>query len=287
MTEELRNQIKGLRLTKKEKIIAEFVLDHFAEACFITSTDMAKKLHVSDSSVIRFTRTLGYSGFMDFQRSIRKTYTDKINSLSENIIVPSERLKLSIDKLDQNNITESYFSNVLKNIKNVVTTNDIKAFEQASDTIISSHHKYILASRANSGVGDMLLLLLKHMLPNVHETSYPALNVIDHLSDITENDCLIAISFPRYSEMDLLAAQMAYVAGAKILLFTDKASSPLAQYATKLLKVSVDSNTFFNSYVSVIFACELLCSFISKKVGYSNEEKLKTIDKYLSKVGLF
>ena len=117
MTEELRNQIKGLRLTKKEKIIAEFVLDHFAEACFITSTDMAKKLHVSDSSVIRFTRTLGYSGFMDFQRSIRKTYTDKINSLSENIIVPSERLKLSIDKLDQNNITESYFSNVLKNIK--------------------------------------------------------------------------------------------------------------------------------------------------------------------------
>ena len=248
---------------------------------------MAKKLHVSDSSVIRFTRTLGYSGFMDFQRSIRKTYTDKINSLSENIIVPSERLKLSIDKLDQNNITESYFSNVLKNIKNVVTTNDIKAFEQASDTIISSHHKYILASRANSGVGDMLLLLLKHMLPNVHETSYPALNVIDHLSDITENDCLIAISFPRYSEMDLLAAQKAYDAGAKILLFTDKASSPLAQYATKLLKVSVDSNTFFNSYVSVIFACELLCSFISKKVGYSNEEKLKTIDKYLSKVGLF
>lgn len=149
MTEELRSQMKGIRFTKKEKIIAEFVLDHFAEACFITSTDMAKKLHVSDSSVIRFTRTLGYSGFMDFQKSIRKTYTDRMNSLSESIIIPSERLKLSIGKLDQNSIIDSYFSNILKNMKTLITTNDIQTFEQASDMLISSHHKYILASRAN------------------------------------------------------------------------------------------------------------------------------------------
>ena len=80
---------------------------------------------------------------------------------------------------------------------------------------------------------------------------------------------------------------MAYDAGAKIILITDKASSPLAQYATQILTVSVDSNTFFNSYVAVLFTMELLCSFISKKMGYSTEAKLELIDKYLSKVGLF
>ena len=87
--------------------------------------------------------------------------------------------------------------------------------------------------------------------------------------------------------MDFLATQMAYDAGAKIILITDKASSPLAQYATQILTVSVDSNTFFNSYVAVLFTMELLCSFISKKMGYSTEAKLELIDKYLSKVGLF
>ena len=46
MTEELRSQMKGIRFTKKEKIIAEFVLDHFAEACFITSTDKIGRAHV-------------------------------------------------------------------------------------------------------------------------------------------------------------------------------------------------------------------------------------------------
>ncbi len=287
LTEELRAQLMGVKLTKKEKLIAEFILDNFAESCFITSTEIAKRLHVSDSSVIRFTRTLGYSGFMDFQKSIRKTYTERINSVSDNITIPSERLKLSIGKLGQSDIVESYFSNVLQNMKYCINHNDTLAFERAAGLIAGSKRKFIVTSRANTCIGDMMLLLLKHLLPDVYETSHPALNVIDHLCDITENDCIIAVSFPRYSEMDLLAAQMAYDSGAKIILITDKASSPLAQYSTQLLTVSVDSNTFFNSYVSVLFTMELLCSFISRKMGYSTEAKLQLIDRYISKVGLF
>lgn len=287
MTEELRAQLMGVKLTKKEKLIAEFILDNFSESCFITSTEIAKRLHVSDSSVIRFTRTLGYTGFMDFQKSIRKIYTERINSVSDNITVPSERLKLSISKLGQSDIVESYFANVLQNLKYSINHNDTLAFERAAGLIAGSKRKFIVTSRANSCIGDMLLLLLKHLLTDVYETSHPALNVIDHICDITENDCIIAVSFPRYSEMDLLAAQMAYDAGAKIILITDKASSPLAQYATQLLTVSVDSNTFFNSYVGVLFTMELLCSFVSRKMGYSTEAKLQLIDKYISKVGLF
>ena len=287
MTEELQARLMGVKLTKKEKLIAEFILDNFAEACFITSTEIAKRLHVSDSSVIRFTRTLGYTGFMDFQRSIRKTYSERINSVSDSITIPSERLKLSIGKLGQSDIMESYFSNVMQNLKSCVSQNDTIAFERAAGLVVGSKRKFIVTSRANSCVGDMMLMLLKHLLTDVYETSHPALNVIDHLCDITENDCIIAASFPRYSEMDLLAAQMAYEAGAKVILITDKASSPLAKYATQILTVSVDSNTFFNSYVAVMFTMELLCSFISRKMGYSTEAKLELIDRYLSKVGLF
>ena len=285
MTEELRAQLMGVKLTKKEKLIAEFVLDHFAEACFITSTEIAQRLHISDSSVIRFTRTLGYAGFMDFQKAIRKTYTERINSVSESITVPSERLKISIDKLGDD-IVGSYFSNVMQNLQSCIRNNDAIDFEKAAELIIESKRKYIVTSRADSSIGDQMLLMLKHMLTDVYETS-PALNVIDHLCDITKEDCVVAVSFPRYSAMDRLALEMAYDAGAKIVLITDKASSPLAKYATQLLTVSVDSNAFFNSFVAVVFTLELLCTFISKKMGYSPEAKLELIDQYLSKVGLF
>ena len=160
MTEELRAQLMGVKLTKKEKLIADFILDNFAEACFITSTEIAKRIHVSDSSVIRFTRTLGYSGFMEFQRAIRKAYTERMNSVSDNITIPSERLKLSISKLDQSDIVESYFSNVMQNLNSCINRNDTIDFERAASLIAGSKRKFIVTSRANSCIGDLLLLLL-------------------------------------------------------------------------------------------------------------------------------
>ena len=79
-------------LTKTQKIIAEYVLDNASEACFMTSTEIALKLGVSESSVIRFSRTVGFDGFMDFQKALRKDYQDRVLSISSSITVPSQRI---------------------------------------------------------------------------------------------------------------------------------------------------------------------------------------------------
>ena len=51
---ELRETIRNANLTKTQKMIAKYILDHSADACFMTSTEIALKLGVSESSVIRF-----------------------------------------------------------------------------------------------------------------------------------------------------------------------------------------------------------------------------------------
>ena len=62
---------------------------------------------------------------------------------------------------------------------------------------------------------------------------------------------------------------------------------PLAQYATHLFTNNVDSLTFFNSQIPALFIAELLCTYISKKVGNKNEEKLRLIDRYTSSMELY
>lgn len=89
---ELRETINNANLTKTQKMIARYVLDNSADACFMTSTEIALKLGVSESSVIRFSRSLGFDGFMDFQKSLRKDYQDKVLSISSSITVPSQRV---------------------------------------------------------------------------------------------------------------------------------------------------------------------------------------------------
>lgn len=281
---ELRTMINNTSLTKTQKMIAKYVLDNSADACFMTSTEIAMKLGVSESSVIRFSRSLGYDGFMDFQKNLRKDYQDKVLSISSSITVPSQRIAKRAKLTNTADYINRHFKNAAKNLENALTSNSSTAFEEAADIIVSSRHKYITASRGNSSLGDYFLLYLKHMVPNVESTSSAAISPIDHLCNISKDDCLIVFSFPRYSSEDKICAQMAREADAKIIVVADKPSALLAEYATVLLTAPVDSNAFFNCMIAPQFVTEALLETVSHKAR-GIEKRLKKIDKYLGELG--
>lgn len=281
---ELREIIHSANLTKTQKMIAQYILDNSSDACFMTSTEIAQKLGVSESSVIRFSRSLGFSGFMDFQKALRKDYQDKVYSISSSITVPAQRIAKRAKLADDSEYINRHFKNAVKNLEAVFVNNSIAVFEEAADIIISSKKKYISASRGNSSLGSYFLLYLKHMVPNVETTNSSIISPIDHMCNISKDDCLIMFSFPRYSSMDRICAEMAAEAGARIIVITDKPSALLAQYATTLLTVPVDSNTFFNCMAGPQFVSEALLDTISHKVK-GIEKRLKKIDRYLGKLG--
>ena len=282
--ENMKELLHSKKLTKTQKVIAEYILDNASEACFMTSTEIAMKLGVSESSVIRFSRTVGFTGFMDFQKALRKDYQDKVLSISSSITVPSQRIAKQA-KLDTSaDYINRHFKNAAHNLEEIFIQNSIQTFEQAADIIISSKHKYIAATRGNICLADYFILYLKQMVPHVTMTTTTTMSPIDHMCNISQTDCLILFSFPRYSLQDKVTAQMAHDAGASIIVITDKPSSELAQYATILLTVPVDSNTFFNSMIAPQFVSEALLETISHKAK-GIEKRLNTIDKYLGKLG--
>lgn len=282
----LRELINNANLTKTQMVIANYVLDNSSEVCFMTSTDISLALGVSESSVIRFSRSLGFQGFMDFQKSLRKEYQDKIFSISSTITVPSQRMAKKAKIEADSDYINIHYKNAVKNIESAFVNNNSGAFDEAANVIIGSKRKYIVASRGNACLGDFLLLYLKHMVPNVELTNSFSANPIDHMCNITKDDCVITFSFPRYSSIDKLAVEMAAKAGARIVVITDKPSALLAQYATALLTAPVSSNTFFNCLIGAQFVTELLCDVISHKVK-GIEKRLQKIDRYIGELGVY
>lgn len=284
--EQLRDLMKNAKLTRTSRIIGEYVLDNETDACFMTSTEIAEKLEVSEASVIRFARALGFTGFMDFQKNLRKSHTERLGRISSAVAVPYERLQASMAHSDENYIQE-FLMNTETNITSVIKNNPQDTFDQAIELLSTSRRKYIVASRANTGVASYFNLLLRHQVSDVIPTWESSVNVIDHMCDIGSEDCVILFSFPRYSEMDRQALQMAEDAGASIIVITDRPSAPMARFATVLLTVDVDTNTFFNSYVGVQLVMEILSAGLSRKMGGANAEKLQLIDKYIGALGVY
>ncbi len=276
--------INGSQLTKTQKWIADFVLDHESEACFMTSAQIAERLDISEASVARFSQALGFKGFAEFQAALQNDFKKRISELTQTATVPAEKIRLQEQKSGSGDRWYSLYEETTRNLGDTYTANSSSAIKAAADIIIKSKTKYIASTRGNTNLGDYFHLYLKHMVPGVENTTSTSASAVDHMCNISDKDCLILFSFPRYSSVGRISAQMAADAGAPIIVLTDKRSSDMARFADVLLTSPIEISTFFNSMVGPQFLTEALLAEISTRVR-GVEERLRRIDKYLDQLG--
>ena len=63
----LRLQEKYAKLRKSEKLVADYLREHQSERLEMSITEFANTLDVSEATISRFTRALGYKGFADMK----------------------------------------------------------------------------------------------------------------------------------------------------------------------------------------------------------------------------
>lgn len=56
--------------SKGQKLIANYILEYYDKAAFITASKMGKIVGVSESTVVRFAAELGYDGYPAMQRAL-------------------------------------------------------------------------------------------------------------------------------------------------------------------------------------------------------------------------
>jgi len=72
MSYEDRIRQERATMSKSFAKLADFLLDSYIEAAFMTASELAHELDLDAATVVRFAQTLGYKGFPDLQREIRQ-----------------------------------------------------------------------------------------------------------------------------------------------------------------------------------------------------------------------
>lgn len=287
MNDKFLELIRDVKLTKAEKILADFIINNFKEVRFMTSMEIAEAVNISHSTVIRFAKDIGYSGYKEFQDDVISEYDKYLKTHKELPNVPSEKLNLNLEKLSKDSVIDAVTDTVRNNIDYVIQNNSSDAYKRTAKTVVNAKHKYIVGYRGCQGIASFLHIILRDSLPGVFGLEGRTTNAFDFLSDIGPEDVLIAVTFPRYNKETMLAVQMAKEAGASVVVITDSVTAPITRYADQLLLASIDSITFFNSQVSAMLVAELLCTYVCKEIGKGNEDRLKKLDFYTSNMELF
>ena len=88
----LNKLVASAQLPPKLRTVADYVINNLDTCRFLTANELAKTANVSYSTVIRLAATLGFSGYPDFQKFLRSAFDDNLESISDNIVVPSQRI---------------------------------------------------------------------------------------------------------------------------------------------------------------------------------------------------
>ena len=266
-------KLKNTRLTKKEKRIAEFFLDEEQRVFLMNVADIAKTIDVSDTSVIRFIKSLGFENFTDFKNSGQediKSRLDKTNDFIKNL-----------DIIKENSIEQLYIHKINEEVNKIFNSNSQKQIKKISNLIMKAKNKYIVGFKSTAGIANFFGVRLGFMLENVSTFNIDDSVVINSIFNTKEEDILIIFDYPMYSKAAKVLAKMTKENKAKIILFTDSDNAPLAEYSDILYKVKLNGISVFNSLISTQILVEYLLTYISQFIEEKAKVRFSKIRKFL------
>ena len=178
-------------------------------------------------------------------------------------------------------------SYTMENLRRSYEQLDWATVNQVVDILLNSDRKYIAGFRGTACcaryMASKLLFLAPHVVPVLHADA----TAVESVLDITEQDCLFLYSFPRYSEINRTLMEIARGNGAKVILMTDRRTSPLASRADVVLIAQVAGLGFTNSYVAPLSLSEVILLAVSGRQDVTRTERFNRIDRFMEQEKLY
>lgn len=265
---------KGMpKLSKGQKLIANYILEHYEKAVFLTAAKLGTIVGVSESTVVRFANELGYDGYPKFQEALEELVKSKLTAM--------QRLEVTTDRIDKDHVLKSVLQTDQEKIAYTLEQIDEVIFEEAIDKIIEADTIYILGVRSCAGLASFLGFYFNIIFPRVKVINTNSISeIFEILHNISHKDIIIGISFPRYSKRILKALEYARSKEAGVIAITDSYISPMAQYASHTLIGRSEMISFVDSLVaplSIINAIIVAVSLRKKDEISTKLDNLETI----------
>lgn len=268
-TDELLNQIKEryAKLSKGQKLLADYIMENYDKAVFLTASRLGKTVGVSESTVVRFATQLGYEGYPEFQEALEELVRNKLNSI--------QRMEVAYGRISQSEILETVLQSDAEKIKMTLADMDKESFDHAVDMLLHAKRIYIVGIRSCAPLASFLSYYLNLIFENVTlVNTNSSSEMFEQMIRIGEGDVIIGISFPRYSVRTQKSLEFASRRKAEVITLTDSMNSPITAYSSCNLIARSDMASIVDSLVAPLSVINALVVAICMK---KRVEVMKTL----------
>jgi DNA-binding MurR/RpiR family transcriptional regulator len=260
-------------LSPAERKLARVLLASYPIAGLESVARFAERAQVSPPTVTRFITKLGFTGYPEFQETLRHEVQARLSSpltryrgdqparetdsvLSDALDVAAENLKATVDVLSHRDVNEAV--EVLGDVRRRVM---------------------VLGGRVSAPLARYLAAQLHLLRPGIglvdSERSAPAQQLID----MRKGDVLIVFDYRRYQSDTIESARVASAQGCNVILFTDPWLSPASGFARQVIVTNVDMVGPFDSLVGAMAVVEGVVAAVLSRLGPRAQSRMQSLER--------
>lgn len=258
------------KFTKTQKIIAGYICSNYRQIPAMSVQELARNLSTSDATIIRFSQSLGFKGYLDMR--------DALKTENKDYYAPRTRFnRFSYTGKEQDELGSKN-----KSLMDVMADNDMECYKDFYDNfdrdvickVVSEINRAKNIHIVGFGVDSILATFLEWYLGLMgYQTSCYSdcgFTTARRFANVQASDLVIIFSTPRHLKIERSVIETAYNAGAYCICITPDNILELSSLCDLSITITDRSNEFINSYVTYI----ALCNMIIMAVYESNEETI-------------
>lgn len=262
--------------SKADRTIANFMLSELSNLPFETAASLAAKVEVSEPTVGRFCRTLGFKSFKDLKDALRKDFDDKP-------WLVSDRLRDLRDRAEAGE--EQLAAGLELEISALVAIYEIARTEEWARVVrrlSTMPNVYAAGFQTERGMAQILVNQLQYLRDGVRLLDLAGGSFAELLASDPAQSCLVIFEARRYSRLSLELAKAAKSAGIPVTLVTDPFCDWGRHLTDEMFVVPTEFNQFWESTAQMASLANLLVNGVFLELGPKVEARMETVTQLYS-----
>ncbi|RWB04526.1 MurR/RpiR family transcriptional regulator [Mesorhizobium sp.] len=260
-----------LEFARTEQAIARYLLANIHDIPFETGATIAAGAGVSEASVTRFVRRLGYTDLKEMKRGLRsapKVTSPGLDSAELRFRIGGEkqgRLARSLE-MEQQALAAAYGlaqGEMWSEIVHLLSTCD---------------RVNCVSFQAVKGLGLDFATRLRWVRSDVRFAEGLGGTFSEILTDSGENSCVLLIDTAEYAAMSFRLCAQIKRRKIPLIIVTDKYSHWASEYTKLALEVSTRVDLYWDSTAAISSVLNLLTHSVAEKLGKSAETRMNELE---------
>lgn len=255
--------------TAAGRALATYMLANLSELPFETAATVARKVGVSELTVGRFCRAIGYQHFKDLKADLKADIGDSPWLIGDRLREFQARSRSG----DMARSLELEIAAIVR-VYELAQTPEWKTVVRRLATV---PRIFVAGFQTERGTAAIMVHQLRYLRDGVHLVDLSAGNFAEVLLTDPNGAALMLFDARRYSQQAPLLARRARDAGMPVTLVTDQFCDWGHDCATEVFAVPTEINLFWDSTAPMVSLIQLMLNAIFTELGPEVEDRLNRI----------